>query len=301
MKIVFLGTPEFAVPILETLIARLDIKVKAVITQPDKKFGRKQEIKAPAVKIAAEMHNIEVLQPKNHRELEEMINDLEVDFFVVVAYGMILKTNILNKPKHGCINVHASLLPKYRGASPIHEALINGDKETGVSIMEMNEEMDTGPIYLSQRISIDNNDTTESLSKKLALLSSQLLPDTLVDIEEGYLTSIPQNNALASHCKKIKKEDGKVNKDKSAKEIINMYRAYKQWPGIFVEKNGKTIKLTEIEQSQEKVEAGELIVNEKKLLFGTSTNAIQIKKLQPEGKNEMDAQSFINGNQTFFK
>ncbi|PIR54812.1 methionyl-tRNA formyltransferase [Candidatus Peregrinibacteria bacterium CG10_big_fil_rev_8_21_14_0_10_36_19] len=301
MKIAYFGTPEFAVPILETLISKDNIEIVAVITQPDKKFGRKQETISPAVKISAQKFNLPVFQPENSQELNKITKNLKVDFFVVVAFGMIFNQETLNIPKYGCINIHPSLLPKYRGASPLHEAILHGDQETGVSIMEMSAKMDAGPLYICQRLKINESDDINTLTIKTSLLASQLLPETLSDIMEGYLTSVPQSKTNISYCKKIKKEDGEIHKNKSAKEIINMYRAYKEWPEIYTIQNDKKIKLLEIEISDYQDQAGTLVKHGKELFLGTKTKSIKINKIQPEGKNPMDAQSFINGNQALFK
>ncbi|MCK9186915.1 methionyl-tRNA formyltransferase, partial [Candidatus Gracilibacteria bacterium] len=190
MKIVFFGTPEFAVPTLETLAKEMD--VLCVVTQPDKKVGRKQILTPPPIKISAEKLGIKVIQPKNKKELRENLKGIKADFFVVLAFGMILEKDILEIPKYGCINIHASLLPRYRGASPIQEALLNGDKDTGISIMKMEEKLDQGPVYLLQRIEIEDLDDFETLSRKLQTLSAKMITLVLIDIAEGTLYPLKQ-------------------------------------------------------------------------------------------------------------
>lgn len=294
MKIVFFGTPEFAAPILETLISRTDMEVIAVITQPDKKIGRKQVITPPIIKTIAIKHHITVFQPKNHQELKDATSSLNPDFFVVVAYGMILKQEILDMPKYASVNVHPSLLPELRGAAPIQNTLLQGKKETGTTIMKMEQSMDSGPIYLSQRINIEEKETSETLSKKLSLLSSQLLPEVLIDISEG-LTPIPQDHSKATYCKKIEKSDGQIKEDQSAQDILNMLKAYTPWPGVHFRTKDKKIKILQAEISSKNVPSGKLIEDQKDLLLGTPEKALKINELQLEGKKTTDSQSFLNG------
>lgn len=296
MKIIYFGTPEFAVKPLENLYGDSEFEILAVVTQPDKPQGRKQILTASPVKDCAEKLGIPVIQPKNKQELAEELKKLDkVDFFVVIAYGMILTKEVLEMPKYGPINVHASLLPKYRGASPIQESLLHGDENTGVTIMAMDETMDHGNVFLIKRMIIDENDSLESLTEKLSEMSASILPLALKDIKNGILTPIPQNHQKATFCHKIEKEDGKIDFSKSALEIKNMLRAFTPWPGIFTEFNGKKIKIIEATISNDKIEPGKFKIDGKIVKIGTADGALIPSKLQIEGKNVMDAAAFING------
>jgi methionyl-tRNA formyltransferase len=296
MKIIYFGTPEFAVKPLENLYKGDNIEILAVVTQPDKPQGRKQIMTASPVKDCAIKLGLKVIQPNNKKELAEELKKMEkVDFFVVIAYGMILSKEVLDMPKLGPINVHASLLPKYRGASPIQEALLHGDKETGVSIMAMDEAMDHGDVYLIKRMAIDEQDSLETLTYKLSIMSAQILPQVLEDIKNGDLSPIPQHHQKATFCHKIEKEDGKIDFNKSAVEIKNMLRAFTPWPGIFTDFNGKKLKIIESNVSDEQIEAGKFKVDGKILKIGTKKGSLIPSKLQIEGKSVMDVASFLNG------
>ena len=302
MKIIFFGTPQIAVPSLEMLSAIPAFDVEAVFTQPDKKVGRKQTLEAPAVKKAAEELEIKVFQPANKKELITNLEEFEdIDFFVVFAYGMLMPKKVLDMPKYDAINVHTSLLPKYRGASPIQEALLNGDSETGISIMKMSEELDAGDIYLIKRISIEGNDNLESLTENMGEFTKAILALALEDIAEGNLQTIPQNESQATFCRKIEKNDGKVNlQEKTATEILNMIRAYTPWPGVFFEIKGKKLKIINAKLSDENLSPGEFKIEDKTLKIGTKQGTILPQKVQLEGKNEMDIESFLNGQAPLF-
>lgn len=296
MKIVFFGTPEIAVPILETLAEIPDFDVISVVTQPDRPVGRKGAITPPPVKNSATKLGIDVMQPENKAELEELLRDTEADFFIVVAYGMIIPKHILDIPRHGSVNVHYSLLPKYRGASPIQESLLHGDKESGVTLIKMDEDLDHGPVFLMKRIKIENDDNLLSLSIKLTNLSSQILPLALEDIAQGNLEPIEQPHNQATFCKKIKKSDGKIDWNKSAAEIKNMIRAYTPWPSVFTEISGKKLKILSADVYEGKGETpGKFTIEDKILRISTSKDYIVPKKVQLEGKKEMDIETFLNG------
>lgn len=297
MKIVFFGTPEIAVPILETLAQIPDFDVISVITQPDRPVGRKGEITPPPVKISAKNLGIKVLQPKNKKELKELLKNTKADFFIVVAYGIIIPQDILNIPKYGSINVHYSLLPKYRGASPIQESLLRGDKETGVTLIKMDEKLDHGPIFLTKRIKIEDDDNLITLSVKLTNLSSQILPLTLEDIAQENLEPIEQPHDKATYCKKIKKSDGEIDWNKTAEEIKNMIRAYTPWPSVFTKIGGKKLKIlkADVEKNDINKKPGQFKIENKVLKISTAKDYLIPKKIQLEGKNEMDIETFLNG------
>lgn len=303
MKIVFFGTPEIAAPVLETLTQISNIEILSVVTQPDKPVGRKGKITPPPIKTVAEKHNLKILQPHTKKELQTALKDIKADFFIVIAYGMILPKEVLKIPKYGAINIHYSLLPKYRGASPIQESLLNGDTETGISIIKMDEELDHGPIILMKRMKIEDNDNLQTLSKKLSVISSQILPLALEDIIESTLHPIEQNHSQATFCKKTKKSDGKINWNTPAKDIKNMIRAYTPWPSVFTEIKGKKIKILEadIEKSAPTAVPGKFVIENKTLKISTKKGYLIPKVLQPEGKKEMDIKTFLNGYQNLLK
>lgn len=301
MKVIFFGTPQFAVPFARHLNESPDISLEAIVTQPDKPVGRKKEITAPPIKEFAQKNNIIVFQPekiKNNNDFIKTLKDLKPDFIIVVAYGAILPKEILDIPKYDCINVHASLLPKYRGASPIQSTLLNGDKDTGVSFMSLNEKLDTGDLYLLKKVSIEDSDTQESLFEKLSDIGAMLLPSVLRDIKDGVLTPIPQNNSMATYCAKISKEDAFVDPSKiTADEIIRKLKAFTPWPGIYMIFKDKRLKLLEINKYKgtESPKTGSFYNNSGKLLLGTQNGILEIIKLQPEGKKPLSAKEFING------
>lgn len=298
MRIIFLGTPDFAVPALEALELIPSCEIVKVITQPDKKTGRKQMLTPPPVKAAAEKLGIKVSQPGTKKDLEKEIEE-KVDFLVVIAYGMILTDQVLQIPKYGAINVHASLLPKYRGASPIQESLLNGDKETGVTIMKIDKELDHGPIYALKRVQIENNDSLETLTKKLAIEGAQLLPPILRDIYEDGMRPIPQKHEQATHCRKIQKKDGKIDFKKTAKDVFNMIRAYTPWPSAYTEFKGKKIKILRAtyEETNSDKSPGTFYTEDKILKIATKKGVLIPTKVQVEGKKEMTERDFINSNQ----
>ena len=299
MKIHFFGTPEFAVPILKTLATSEDIEIDKVVTQPDKP-GNRKVITPPPVKIAAEELDLEVLQPeKIDKGFIDQIKEDTPDAIVVVAYGEIIPEELLDLPEYGCINVHPSLLPKYRGASPIQEELLNGDEETGITIMKMDEELDHGPILLIKRVAIDPSDDFTKLSKKLSESSAILLLLALNDIEQGILTPIPQEESKATFCRKIEKKEGEINWNRTAEEISNQIRALTPWPSTYTDLKGKTLKILEAEILDEAspLKPGEIeIINKETFAFKTKDKLLSPTKVQLEGKPATSSQDFINGN-----
>jgi methionyl-tRNA formyltransferase len=300
MKVVFFGTPHFAVPFLTGLIYSPDVEVEAVVTQPDKPVGRKQELTPPDVKVEAMKYDLPILQPekiKGNKEFLELVKGLEPDFFVVIAYGMILPKELLDVPGVASVNVHASLLPKYRGASPIQTALLNGDKETGLTFMKMDEGMDTGGMYVVRKVPVGIDETADELSDKLAEIGAIMLPSTLDDIYEGVLSPLEQNEDEASYCTKISKKDAEIKPvDEDADSIFNKLRAFTPWPGIFMDFKGKRLKILEVHKSDiEALKPGELKEVDGKCILGTREGSLELKKLQMEGKNPCSDKDFING------
>jgi len=296
MNIVFFGTPEIAIATLINLKKDKDINIKAVITQVDKAQGRKQLLSPPPIKIEAEKLGIKIIQVKSNKEIFENIKDMDIDFFVVIAFGMILNEKTLNLPKIAPINIHASILPKYRGASPIQSALLNGDKETGVTIMRMVKEMDKGPIYKIEKIKIEKNDTYDSLSEKLGQKAGEIISSTLKSIKSGQLKETIQNEKESTYCTMIKKEEGEIMKNENIENIYNKYRAFKKWPEIYIKtKNNIKIKLLEIKTSESIFNIDGFKYEDKKLYLSRNKKSLEILKLQIEGKKPIDPISFYNG------
>lgn len=298
MKIYFFGTPEFAIPSLKTLFNSADFKIQAVVTQPDKP-GNRKVLTPPPIKTAAQELGLKVLQPeKIDKKLIEKIKKDAPDAIIVIAYGGLIPKEILEIPKYGCINVHPSLLPKYRGASPIQEALLNGDKETGISIMEIDKKLDHGPVYLIKRIEIEDKDTFKTLSKKLAMAAAILLLLALKDIEEENLFPIPQQDSTATFCRKIAKEDGKINWERSSEEILNQIRGLNPWPSTYTSLQGKTLKILEaiVRPSTKKGKPGSTEILDKNTFgFYTKDGLVVPTLVQLEGKPPSTAKEFLNG------
>ena len=296
-RIVFMGTPTFSVKVLEVLIKNYD--VKAVITQPDKQVGRSAKIAKPPVKILAEENNILVIQLNKVKEQYQEIIDLEPDLIVTCAYGQILPKELLDCPKYGCINVHASLLPKMRGGAPIHRAIINGDKKTGITIMYMAEGMDTGDIIIQEEIEITDTDTASTLHDKLSVLGSELLIKTLPSILNGSNVRIPQEESQVTYAPIIKPEDEKINFSKTSMQVYNQIRGLNSFPGAYFMLNGKRIKVWEsIIGSESFIEYldGEIVKLYKEGIgVKTSNGVIILTVIQPDGKSRMFARDFING------
>ena len=299
LKIVFMGTPDFAVPILEALIEKYG--VMAIVTQPDKEVGRERILMPTPIKKVGNDHTILVLQPKKIREEYEEIISLEPDIIITCAYGQIIPKEILNAPRLGCINVHASLLPKLRGGAPIHRAIINGFSKTGITIMYMNEGMDKGDIISQREIAIEESDTAETLHDKLSVLGRDLLLDTLPSIIDGTNKRIPQEESEATYGFNITREDEHISFDKTSRQIYNQIRGLNSWPGAYVTLNGKILKIwaSRIGETYDVLKENGTIIKLYDDGFGvkTSNGEIIITKVQPEGKKAMDARSFINGNQ----
>jgi len=290
-KIIFMGTPGFGAIILEGLIKN-NYKPALVITAPDKPVGRKQILTPPLVKIIAQKYKIPVEQPKKVLNYKLQATRMKPDLIIIAAYGEIIPKEILEIPKHGCLNVHPSLLPKYRGPSPIQAVILNGDKETGTTIILIDEKMDHGPIIANRQLPIsDPKITTDELSKELAALSIDLLVEIIPKWINGEIKARPQDKSKATYTKIIKKEDGKINWKKSAIEIERQIRAFYPWPGTFTFWKGKRIKILKAEASK--------TAPENNLAIKCGKDYLIIKKLQPEGKKPIEINDFLRGHPDF--
>lgn len=298
---IFMGTPEFAVPSLKTLVGMG--RVLAAFTQPDAPAGRGGQPKPPPVKLAAQELGIPVFQPESLKppEVVEQLRALAPDMIVVAAYGHILRRVVLELPAHGCVNVHASLLPRWRGASPISAAISAGDAETGVTIMRMGVGLDDGPMLLQGAIPILPTDTTGSLTPKLAELGAQLLAQALPGYLAGALSPIPQDERLVTLCRTLKKEEGQINWHKPALEIERHVRAMTPWPGAFTFWAGKLLKIVRCKVADGVVagEAGHVTTQGKSVFVSCGVGALELLEVQPEGKKPMPIRDFINGQREF--
>ena len=299
MKVVFMGTPDFAVGALEALV-EAGHEVVAVVTQPDKPKGRGKEMQQTPVKACALKHNIEVFQPVKIKtpEAVEVLKGYGADLFVVAAFGQILSKEILDMPKYGCVNIHASLLPKYRGAAPIQWAILDGEKETGVTIMQMNEGLDTGDMLTKVIVPIEDTDTGESLFDKLAEAGAKLLIETIPLIEAGSVKPEPQDDSLSTYAKMIKKEMGFIDWKKDAVVLERLVRGMNSWPSAYTHFNGKTLKVweTEVEKGKHNAEPGTVVeVTKESIKVQTGQDLLVLKQIQLEGKKRMDVAAFLLG------
>lgn len=299
LKIIFMGTPDFAVASLEALLKGPD-KVVAVVSQPDKKQGRGKKLAAPAVKKTAIAAGIPVLQPEKIKT-QEFLDELsayEPDLIVVAAYGRILPASVLQLAPLGCINVHGSILPRYRGAAPIQWAVINGDKQAGVTIMQMDEGMDTGDILHIAAIEVDENETAGGLFWKLAELGGVALVDTIEKLKQREIIPIPQDDNEATHAPMLNKADGHIDWNQPASAIHNRIRGLDPWPCAFSFLGKERLRLfvPEVIHMDNSSQPGTVIRADKTgLLISTADNCLLIKELQPEGKKRMKAADYLNG------
>ncbi|MFA6130707.1 MAG: methionyl-tRNA formyltransferase [Patescibacteria group bacterium] len=307
MRIVFFGTPSFSVPFLEALIDDKAIEIVGVVTQPSKPVGRKKELVPSAVKVIAKEHGLPVFEFERIKSKEalETITNLHADLFVVVAYGKIIPISLLDLPKFGAVNVHPSLLPKYRGPSPRQSAILHGDMESGVTIIKLDREMDHGPILAQFAFPLDSRETMQTLEGKIFHAGPKLLVATIHALENGTLTPREQNHAEAIICSMLTREDGIIDWKKSSEEIDRMYRAFYPWPGVSCLWNrfGKplSLKIHELRPSELSIPAGSVRSIEGKLYIGSSTTALEILSVQPESKSKMSAKDFLNGYPDFLE
>jgi methionyl-tRNA formyltransferase len=298
-RIVFFGTPSFAVPTLKSLFQGPD-EVVAVVTQPDRQKGRGRKVIPSLIKQLALQYGSVPLQPEKVKEeaFQETLSALQPGLFVVVAYGQILPRSILKIPKHGAVNVHASLLPKYRGAAPIVWAILKGEKVTGVTTMFMDEGMDTGDILLQREISIEDDDTAETLQQRLAALGAQLFIETLEKMKTGNIHPIPQDHLKATYAPPLKKDDGRIDWRKEAKEIDLQVRAFNPWPGAFTELDGELLKVYrgEVKKAKPAGKTGTVVwVGCDFIEVETGNDSFLIREVQLEGKRRMDVRDFLSG------
>lgn len=297
MRIVFMGTPDYAALTLQKLIDE-DYDIAAVFAQPDKPVGRKQILTPPETKVLAEKYNIPVYQPKTLRDGEayKILKEINPDAIVVVAYGKILPKEILDLPKFGCINGHASLLPKLRGSAPIQWAIVNGETVTGVTTQLMDEGIDTGDILEVVTTEIGDEETAEELFERLSVMSADLMISTLKKAEQGKLEPQKQNDADATYAPIIKKEMAHLDFNKTADEICNTVRGFYSWPCAFCFINDKRIKVIKAKKSNQSAqECGVVIDSDNKLVISCNGGSVELITVQPEGAKAMTAAQMLNG------
>jgi methionyl-tRNA formyltransferase len=297
-NIVFMGSPEFAIPSLINLAEIFT--VIGVVTQPDRKAGRGRQLSAPPVKEKALQLGLEVYQPASLRTPEafEKLESWAPDLIVVAAFGQILKKNVLDLPPHGCINVHASLLPRWRGASPINAAILHGDKESGVTIMKMNEGLDTGPILAARSMPIPENMNAGQLSDSLAKMGGELLTDILADYLAGKLTLQTQDESQATYAPMLSKQDGLLDFSQPAEVVTRKVRAFYPWPGTFTYWKDQPLKIhrtAAVTGSSQTGKPGHRLIHHGKPAFFTSDGILILEEVQPAGKRKMEADTFLNG------
>lgn len=299
-KIVFMGTPDFSVPVLRKIIED-GYDVIAVVTQPDRPVGRKKILTPPPVKVEALKHGIPVYQPEKIRQREELdeILALNPDLIVTAAFGQILPKELLDAPKHGCINVHASLLPELRGGAPIHYAIIQGKKKTGITIMYMVEKLDAGDILTVAEVPITENDNVGTLHDKLSAAGSALLSETIPKLLNGDIKPVPQKDEEATFAYNIKREQEKIDWSKSGEEIYDHIRGMNPWPVAYTTLEGSVLKLWKSEKTtgNPNAEPGEVIgIEENGIIVNTGNGtALKLLELQPSGKKQMSAVDFLRG------
>ncbi|MGN0469332.1 MAG: methionyl-tRNA formyltransferase [Acutalibacteraceae bacterium] len=295
MRIVFMGTPDFAVPCLKALIEDKN-EIVGVFTQPDKPKGRGYALTPPPVKVTALENNIEVFQPKTLKDgtALEILNKLNPEMIVVVAYGKILPKEIIDLPEYGCINVHASLLPEYRGAAPIQWAVLDGKKKTGVTAMYMDIGLDTGDMLMKSETEIGENETADELHDRLSVLGSELIVKVVHSALDGTLKREKQDDSKSCYAKMLTKKMSKIDFTKSAQEVHNQVRGLNSWPSASALLSGKRVKIHRTLIADGKGESGQ-VLSLNPLVVACGEGAVEITELQPEGKKRMSAQSFING------
>lgn len=299
-KIVFMGTPDFAVPALQTLIDTQS--VVGVVTQPDRAAGRGRQLRQSPVKMLALQNNLPIYQPASlkREETAQPLHDWAPDVIIVAAFGQILRPHVLQLPPHGCLNIHASLLPRWRGASPIQHAIMVGDEESGITLMQMDKGLDTGPIYVQESLPIKEDETAASLHDRLAALGGEMLDRYLDDILNGRIQTTPQDDTASTYAPMINKEAGRLDWQMSSDELDRHIRAMTPWPGAFTTWQGQTLKILRAHPFPGlTAQAGQVIVENEEVFVGAGDNALKLEQLQLAGKKKMAAADFLRGRMEF--
>ena len=298
MRIIFAGTPQFAAESLHALLST-DHDIVAVLTQPDRPSGRGRKLKASVVKQLAQEHQINVYQPTSLKDpsIQQLIDSFNADVMIVVAYGLLLPREVLELPKHGCLNIHASLLPRWRGAAPIQRAIQAGDQKSGISIMQMDEGLDTGDVLRIKEIDIEANDTSASLHDKLAMLGATLIVETLAALEQDALKPQSQDESMATYAAKLDRQESYIDWQQPAASIVNQIHAFNPWPGArtrYLDTELKLLRAAVVDNDSE-LSAGTVIASEKTIQVKCGEQAVQILQLQKPGSRAMPSEEFLNG------
>jgi methionyl-tRNA formyltransferase len=295
VRVVFMGSPDFALPSLRALANVYE--VVGVVTQPDRASGRGRQLKSPPVKVVAQELEIPVIQPEKLREPEAMqqLREWNPDLIVVAAFGQILRRDVLDLPRYGCINVHASLLPRWRGAAPINAAILHGDPETGITIMKMDAGLDTGPILSQRSIRLTRDDTAGSVTEKLSQIGAELLIETLPDYLSGKIQPVDQPEEGTTYAPMLKKEEGRLDFTRPAEELERRIRAFNPWPGAFMDLEGALLKVHRARAEPAEAEVGERLIYQAQPAVGTGNGILILDEVQPGGKKPMSGQSFLAG------
>ena len=296
MKLFVASSSLVAKPLISTLLVGKDHQLLGLITNPDKATGRGMQIEANELATWAQSEKIQTYKPSTHDEIRLIIEKDKPDLVITIAYGQLIPEPLLDLPKHGWINVHFSTLPKWRGAAPVQWAILNGDKESGISIFKLEKGMDTGPIYLMQSVQIESSERSEELLERLSILGSSLTLDSLTLISDGF-TPQAQSAQGVSIAPKFKKSDGQLDWSQSSEQIFNRYRALSDNPGVWSMLADLRIKIDSLRPSyaSDQLKPGEILIDSEKFFVGTSTNVIEIVRLTPAGRNQMSAAEFIRG------
>lgn len=299
MRVVFIGTGEIGIPVLRWLLDSKEHDLAAVVTQLDKPAGRDQKITPPPIKAALAGNSMSILQPRRikDRDAIEQILALAPDAIVVMAYGQILPKEVLEIPKKACLNLHASLLPRHRGASPIQAAIAAGDGKTGITVIYMAEGLDTGDMLLQRKIDISPDDTGDSLHDRLAQIAPEALRESLRLLAAGNAPRIAQNNALATYAPKLKRDDGKIDWTESAEVIERKIRAFNPWPGAFTMLGEKKLKILGARIADLSGTPGRILRSDKELIIAARDRALSASEVQLEGKRRMSAEEFLRGHE----
>ncbi|HDP26377.1 MAG TPA: methionyl-tRNA formyltransferase [Deltaproteobacteria bacterium] len=300
MRLAFMGTPDFALPTLESLLEAKEHKLSCVVTQPDKPRGRGRILSVPPVKVLAKTHGLPVFQPEKLKANEELFRKMissDLDAVVVVAYGKMIPDEMLGIPRYGFINVHASLLPEFRGASPINRAIMSGATKTGITIMKIEHDMDAGPVYLQEEFPIRQDDDAVSLSHSLSLLGARMLQKTLSLIAADALQPVPQDDSKATYAPIIHREEGNIDWNKDVEDVHNMVRGLLPWPCAYTSLNNRMLKIlkTSVTRGSTGFNPGTLIKERSSLKVACSGGFLTLHRLQLEGKNPMDGPAFACG------
>jgi methionyl-tRNA formyltransferase len=297
MRMIFMGSPDFALPSLQECIQQYD--VRAVVTQPDRRAGRGRKLTPPAVKALALEHGLPVIQPRSLKddEIFAQLEEMAADVIVVAAYGQILPPRVLNLPRHGCINVHASLLPRWRGAAPIQASILDGDRETGITIMKMDPGLDTGPILAQEAVPITSETTAGSLSETLSVLGGSLLIRTLKKYIKGAIQPRPQDDELATYAPMLRKADGRLDFNQTAEYLERQIRAYDPWPGSFLTwTKGRILVLrAKVLTTTPSTPIGQVVEQDGYPAVVTTQGILQLIEIQPAGKNPMQGAAYLRG------